>query len=215
MHGGGHERGMRSGTLPTHQIVGMGEAFRIAKEEMADEMDRIRSLRDRLWNGTKDMAQRLQEAGVRVVFVRADGKATTVEPKVIDSFSGQHDFLSNFYPSQVEFEGVSYRTVEHAYQAAKTLHPQLRRLIAAFWSPGQAKHAGRKLELRSDWEEVKVEIMEGLVRVKFADPRLAVMLRETGDVELIEGNTWGDTFWGMCKGKGRNELGKILMKARG
>lgn len=57
MHGGGHERGMRSGTLPTHQIVGMGEAFRIAKEEMADEMDRIRSLRDRLWNGTKDMEE--------------------------------------------------------------------------------------------------------------------------------------------------------------
>ncbi len=57
MHGGGHERGMRSGTLPTHQIVGMGEAFRIAKEEMADEIDRIRSLRDRLWNGTKDMEE--------------------------------------------------------------------------------------------------------------------------------------------------------------
>lgn len=57
MHGGGHERGMRSGTLPTHQIVGMGEAFRIAREEMADEIDRIRSLRDRLWNGTRDMEE--------------------------------------------------------------------------------------------------------------------------------------------------------------
>lgn len=55
MHGGGHERGMRSGTLATHQIVGMGEAFRIAKEEMAVETDHIRSLRDRLWNGIKDM----------------------------------------------------------------------------------------------------------------------------------------------------------------
>lgn len=57
MHGGGHERGMRSGTLATHQIVGMGEAFRIAKEEMAVETDRIRSLRDRLWNGFKDMEE--------------------------------------------------------------------------------------------------------------------------------------------------------------
>ncbi|MGL5739929.1 MAG: IscS subfamily cysteine desulfurase, partial [Plesiomonas shigelloides] len=55
MHGGGHERGMRSGTLPVHQIVGMGEAYRIAKEEMAEEMARIRTLRDRLWNGLKDM----------------------------------------------------------------------------------------------------------------------------------------------------------------
>jgi len=51
MHGGGHERGMRSGTLPTHQIVGMGEAFRIAKAEMAEECERIRALRDRLWKG--------------------------------------------------------------------------------------------------------------------------------------------------------------------
>lgn len=57
MHGGGHERGMRSGTLATHQIVGMGEAFRIAKEEMTGENDRIRSLRDRLWNGFKDMEE--------------------------------------------------------------------------------------------------------------------------------------------------------------
>jgi len=57
MHGGGHERGMRSGTLPTHQIVGMGEAFRIAKEEMAEEGTRIRKLRDRLWDGLKDMEE--------------------------------------------------------------------------------------------------------------------------------------------------------------
>ena len=55
MHGGGHERGMRSGTLPTHQIVGMGEAFRIAKEEMASEGQRIMALRQRLWNGIKDI----------------------------------------------------------------------------------------------------------------------------------------------------------------
>lgn len=57
MHGGGHERGMRSGTLPTHQIVGMGEAFRIAKLEMADESVRVQALRDRLYNGLKDIEQ--------------------------------------------------------------------------------------------------------------------------------------------------------------
>jgi len=57
MHGGGHERGMRSGTLATHQIVGMGEAFRIAREEMEIENRRIHSLRDRLWNGLKDMEE--------------------------------------------------------------------------------------------------------------------------------------------------------------
>jgi cysteine desulfurase len=57
MHGGGHERGMRSGTLATHQIVGMGEAFRIAREEMATENERIRMLRDRLYNGLKDIEE--------------------------------------------------------------------------------------------------------------------------------------------------------------
>ena len=57
MHGGGHERGLRSGTLATHQIVGMGEAFRIAKEEMASENDRVRMLRDRLYDGLKDMEE--------------------------------------------------------------------------------------------------------------------------------------------------------------
>ena len=57
MHGGGHERGLRSGTLPTHQIVGMGEAFRIAKEEMATENERVRMLRDRLWTGISRMEQ--------------------------------------------------------------------------------------------------------------------------------------------------------------
>jgi len=57
MHGGGHERGMRSGTLATHQIVGMGEAFRLAREEMATENERIRMLRDRLWRGFSDMEE--------------------------------------------------------------------------------------------------------------------------------------------------------------
>lgn len=57
IHGGGHERGLRSGTLPTHQIVGMGEAFRIAKEEMGKEYEKIAQLRNRLWNGVKNMEE--------------------------------------------------------------------------------------------------------------------------------------------------------------
>jgi len=57
MHGGGHERGFRSGTLPTHQIVGMGEAFRLADIEMEEDNKRIKKLRDKLWNGFKDMEE--------------------------------------------------------------------------------------------------------------------------------------------------------------
>ena len=132
----------------------------------------------------------------------------------ITRFSGEHRFLSNFYPVQVEFEGLPFRTVEHAYQAAKTTDESLRVYIASLFNAGMAKRRGQLVDLRPDWEEVKLDIMEGLVRVKFADPILAVMLRDTGDAELIEGNTWGDTFWGVCNGVGENHLGKILMRIR-
>lgn len=132
----------------------------------------------------------------------------------ITGFRGNHRFLSNFYPSQVGFEGLSCRTVEHAYQAAKARNESDRAYIASAFSAGEAKRRGQNLDFRPDWEEVKLEIMEGLVRVKFADPTLAVRLRDTGDAELIEGNTWGDTFWGVCNGVGENHLGKILMRIR-
>ena len=86
-------------------------------------------------------------------------------------------------------------------------------------SPGEAKSAGRRLKLRTDWEKVKDQVMEDLVRKKFSDRGLARGLLETEDAELIEGNTWNDQTWGMVKdsdGKwhGQNRLGKILMKVR-
>ena len=82
-------------------------------------------------------------------------------------------------------------------------------------SPGQAKKYGKTVELRKDWEDVKLSIMEEIIREKFIyDPDLVKMLLDTGDKELIEGNNWNDTFWGMCRGKGENHLGKILMKLR-
>ncbi len=135
--------------------------------------------------------------------------------EAIKSFDGQFDFLSNFYPSTVLMDFVTYKTVEHAYQAAKTLDITERYIIADLPNPGQAKRAGRKVKLRPDWESIKIEIMTNLVREKFTKhPMLAKQLLDTGDREIIEGNTWGDYFWGVCKGKGENNLGKILMKIR-
>lgn len=134
---------------------------------------------------------------------------------MIDSFSREYFFLSNFYKVEIEYEGIIYPTLEHAYQAAKTLDLKERRLIAALSYPGQAKRVGRALKLREDWSWARYVIMEELVRHKFSNhPTLRARLLNTGDAELVEGNTWGDTHWGMCKGKGRNELGKILMKVR-
>lgn len=133
----------------------------------------------------------------------------------IDRFTGDHSFLSNFHPSPVALDGETYTTVEHAFQAAKTRDPAARKRIREAKTPGSAKALGRRVQLRTDWEDVKVEIMTDLVRQKFtAHPDLATKLLGTRGAELVEGNTWGDRFWGMSRGTGRNELGRILMKVR-
>jgi ribA/ribD-fused uncharacterized protein len=116
----------------------------------------------------------------------------------------------------VEFEGQDYPTVEHAYRAAKTLDATERRRIATLATPSEAKRAGRALALRGDWETVKLGVMETCVRYKFTHhAELRRRLLETGDAELIEGNTWGDRFWGVFEGEGENHLGRILMRVRG
>jgi ribA/ribD-fused uncharacterized protein len=134
---------------------------------------------------------------------------------MIEKFTGSHDFLSNFYPCEIIFEGAPYPTVEHAFQAAKTFDKPSRLKIAALTTPGKAKAAGKKVQLREGWDTIRVDIMRKIVKFKFkhhAD--LAQKLLDTGEQELIEGNSWNDTFWGVCRGKGQNWLGKILMEVR-
>lgn len=132
----------------------------------------------------------------------------------IDSFSDEFRFLSNFYPCKVEYENLIYPSVEHAYQAAKTLDIYERRQILFSAKAGDAKKLGRKLTLRSDWESIKLQVMEDLVRQKFKYESLKKRLLATEDVYLEEGNYWSDFYWGVCNGIGENHLGKILMKVR-
>ena len=133
----------------------------------------------------------------------------------ITSFSGQYAFLSNFYPSPIYYNGLHYPTVEHAYQSMKTEDHGLRVGIAALLTPGEAKKVGRKLKYRDNWEAIKMNIMRACIYDKFTQNRdLAQKLLDTGDSYLTEGNWWGDTFWGVCGGVGRNELGKQLMEMR-
>lgn len=132
----------------------------------------------------------------------------------ISSFHGEHFFLSNFYPFELVWDGATYPTVEHAYQASKTEDPALRRDIAHAGTPGGAKRMGRSVPLRPDWEDVKLDIMRQLIRLKFKDLDLRAALLTTGSSYLIEGNTWGDTYWGKCRGAGTNWLGEILMLVR-
>ena len=131
----------------------------------------------------------------------------------IESFQGAYRFLSNFWPAEVEYEGLVYPSSEHAYQAAKTIDPEARKAFLDI-KPGQAKRKGRKVVLREDWEDVKLDVMLDLLRAKFSNPELTKMLLDTGDRGLIEGNTWGDQFWGVCKGQGENHLGLLLMQVR-
>jgi ribA/ribD-fused uncharacterized protein len=140
---------------------------------------------------------------------------------VIRQFHGEYSFLSNFHPSPIEFEGIVYPTVEHAFQAAKSNDQEERRVIAAKETPGKAKRAGGRRGIIKDfdfdaWEAKKVEVMTSLCRLKFEDPDLRALLKATGDHELQEGNSWNDTFWGVSlkTGKGSNTLGHILMKIR-
>lgn len=135
---------------------------------------------------------------------------------MIASFDGEYRFLSNFWMAPVEYEGIVYPSSEHAYQAAKTLNKDLRSAFAEINSPSAVKKLGQTITLRPDWEDVKINVMRDIVIAKFEqNPELMEKLMATKGRELIEGNTWGDTFWGECPlGKGRNELGKILMSIR-
>ena len=134
---------------------------------------------------------------------------------VIDSFDKEYAFLSNFYEAPVEWEGITYPSNEHAFQAAKVINPVKRLEIAAAATPGQAKRMGRSVNLRHDWEQVKYNVMLDIVLAKFHQHSdLAEALLDTGDADLIEGNWWNDTTWGVCNGVGTNWLGKILMSVR-
>jgi N-glycosidase YbiA len=136
-------------------------------------------------------------------------------PKRIDSFQGRYRFLSNFWPCEIEYEGMVYPSVEHAYQSAKTLDIAQRRRIAALKTPAEAKHAGEAMPLRADWLQIKFDVMEQCVRYKFTHhPELKQLLLATGDAYLEEGNTWNDQIWGVYQGHGENHLGIILMKVR-
>lgn len=143
---------------------------------------------------------------------------STTMPARIDRFNGRFTFLSNFSPSPVLLDGMLFPTVEHGFQAAKTLDRQERLALVqgSSMSAGQAKRWGRSVQLRPDWERVKDHIMLDLLRCKFAgSPLLADQLEATGDTWLEEGNDWGDRYWGTVNGNGANRLGMLLMQVRG
>ena len=134
----------------------------------------------------------------------------------INHFRGEYAFLSNFWEVPVTYKGLTYGSNEAAFQAQKCMTEE-EKLAFTEMRPAKSKKAGRQVQLRPDWEEVKVGIMEEIVRAKFTQNEdLKELLLATGELVLEEGNTWGDTFWGVDAKtrEGRNHLGRILMRVR-
>lgn len=133
---------------------------------------------------------------------------------MIKEFQNEYRWLSNFWAARVEYDGDIFPSVEHAYQAAK--FPRQERIKFLSCQAGEAKKYGKSAKLPLNWEEIKVPIMEELVRKKFAIPEYKNKLIKTGNEFIQEGNMWYDKFWGvdLRTGEGRNELGKIIMKIR-
>lgn len=138
----------------------------------------------------------------------------------IQDFSGEYEFLSNFYERPFFWYGRTYPSLEHAYQAAKATNAKDWDSVFYTGTPGESKKAGRKIKCRSDWEHVKYNIMEDLLMHKFRSREMAELLVATGDAHLLEGNVWHDNIWGncwcpKCKDKpGTNWLGIALMTTR-
>jgi ribA/ribD-fused uncharacterized protein len=139
--------------------------------------------------------------------------------KPVTAFQDGYRFLSNFWPCLIEWEGLLYPTLEHAYAASKTNDTSIKSQIRSCATPGDAKEYLASHQLKPDvaWtNEKKLAVMEALLLIKFGgqDPLLTKALMTTQDTELIEGNDWDDRFWGVCNGEGENNLGKLLMRVR-
>lgn len=133
--------------------------------------------------------------------------------QAINGFQGKYRFLSNFYPSKLTVCGIEYLNSEAAFQAGKTLDISRRHEFTNL-TASQAKKQGRKLKLRDDWEITRIEIMELCLRSKFSNKNLRAKLVATDNIELIEFNNWGDSFWGVTSKGGQNKLGQLLMLVR-
>ena len=132
----------------------------------------------------------------------------------IMTFQGENRWLSNFARVIIKYNGLQFASVEAAYQAAKSNDIKVQRSFTTV-SASKAKQKGRKITLREDWEAIKLDVMEDMLRQKFNQEPYKTKLMKTFDGHIEEGNWWNDTFWGVCRGKGHNNLGKLIMQIRG
>lgn len=149
---------------------------------------------------------------------------SAIKTGAVMEFRNEHYFLSNYYTAPFVWRNNIFKSAEQAFAYAKTYSAVparqdiFQRNIMAAETPGDAKKFGRAVPLMdvSVWDATKVQYMREIVHSKFQHvDGLAGQLLNTGAMMLVEGNTWNDTFWGRCNGKGYNHLGVILMEERG
>jgi ribA/ribD-fused uncharacterized protein len=135
----------------------------------------------------------------------------------ITLFRNDNFYLSNFFESPFIDKDKSYVTAEHYYQSKKTEDNNLSEKIRLVDSPGMAKKLAQNIEIRKDWKDIRIDVMRKAIILKF-DQNIDIKekLLNTGTRKLIEGNYWGDKFWGadIETLKGKNMLGKLLMEYR-
>jgi ribA/ribD-fused uncharacterized protein len=135
----------------------------------------------------------------------------------IKEFQDGYEWLSNFAPCEINFNGRCFASVEHAYMSAKSNDLEWKTFCSdANNSPGKVKRKSKKILLREDWESIKVEIMYQLLELKFSQEPYRTLLLNTGNILIQEGNRWGDTFWGvdLNTNVGENKLGLLIMQIR-
>lgn len=138
----------------------------------------------------------------------------TVTHEGIYGFFGDYRFLSNFHVCDVLLDGICYSSSEAAFMAQKSVDPAIRLQFASM-SPKQARAFGQQILLRPDWDSYRVLAMTRALTAKFSNNiDLASILLATGDLYLEETNYWGDKFWGVSGGEGKNMLGHCLMHIR-
>jgi ribA/ribD-fused uncharacterized protein len=166
-------------------------------------------------SGTPGVLAARQASPGTVVTVRCSRSLPVCDHEPITALTGRWQPLSNFHRVPIVVFSAVWPTVEHAFQGLKTFDVGAREQIRAASRPADAKRLGRQVTLRDDWKQVKVDVMRTCLRAKFTQHAdLAALLLATGERDIQEGNTWGDTCWGMVDGVGDNRLGRLLAEVR-
>lgn len=132
---------------------------------------------------------------------------------MITEFRNEYEFLSNKYDAPVTIDGLTYRNAESAYQAQKTVSEAEKKMFLNL-DGHYAERLGKRIKIRKDWDISKEQILYEILSVKFSEKHLKEKLLSTGEEEIVYSTGPMNLFWGVHDGKGKNHLGRLLMKIR-